>query len=105
MDTIPRFKKVEALSLGIFLPVLLSGYTVLLLLNAEAVFWGRSSSVIYHGYSAYFVSSLWFGVSGLMAGHFWLRHYRLLKPSRHRALMRASLFLVLVGLASAILLV
>lgn len=105
MDTIPRFKKIEALSLGIVLPVLLAGYTVLLLLNSEAVFWGRSSSVIYHGYSAFFVSSLWFGVSGLLAGHFWLRQYRVLRPARRRALMWVSSFLVLVGLASVILLV
>ena len=42
MDTIPRFKKIEALSLGIVLPVFLSGYTVLLLLNSEAVFWAVS---------------------------------------------------------------
>ncbi|MFB2706064.1 hypothetical protein [Marinobacter shengliensis] len=105
MDTIPRFKKIEVLSLGIVLPVLLSGYTVLLLLNSEAVFWGRSSTVIYQGDSAFFVSLLWFGVSGLLAGHFWLRHLRLLRPSRHRVLMWASLILVLVGLASAISLV
>ena len=105
MDTIPRFKKIEALLLGIVLPVLLSGYTVLLLLKSEAVFWGRSSSVVYQGDSAFFVSLLWFGASGLLAGHFWLRHYRLLRPSRHRLVMWASSLLVLAGLASAIFLV
>jgi|TARA_R110000851_G_scaffold11529_1_gene40353 hypothetical protein len=105
MDTIPRFKKIEALSLGIVLPVFLSGYTVLLLLNSEAVFWGRGSSVTYQGYSAFLVSALWFGVSGILAGHYWLRHYRVLRPARRRALMWASTFLVLVGLVSAIFLV
>lgn len=40
MDKIPRFKKMEVLLLGIVLPVLLSGYTVLLLLSSEAVFGG-----------------------------------------------------------------
>ncbi len=105
MDTIPRFKKIEALSLGIVLPVFLSGYTVLLLLNSEAIFWGRGSSVTYHGYSAFFVSSLWFGISGLLAGHFWLRQYRILTPARRRAFMWVSSVLLLVGLASAILLV
>ena len=105
MNTIPGFKKIEALSLGIVLPVFLSGYTVLLLLNSEAVFWGRSSNVIYQGYSAFLVSALWFGVSGLLAGHFCLRQYRVLRPARRRAFMWVSSFLVLVGLASAILLI
>lgn len=105
MDTIPRFKRIEALSLGIVLPVLLSGYTVFLLLNSQAVFWGRSSSVIYHGYDAFLVSALWFGVSGLLAGHFWLRQYRVLSPARRKAFMWVSSVLVLVGLVSAIALV
>lgn len=105
MDTIPRFKKFEALLLGIVLPVSLSGYTVHLLLKSEAVFWGRSSSVIYEGDSAFFVSLLWFGASGLLAGHFWLRQYRLLRPSRHSIVMWVSSFLVLAGMASAIFLV
>ena len=69
MDTIPRFKKIEALSLGIVLPVFLSGYTVLLLLNSEAVFWGRGSSVTYQGYSAFLgvmvISGVWKQVEGV----------------------------------------
>jgi len=105
MESIPRYKKVEAIFLGIFVPLALVGYTIYLLAQFEAVFWGRSSTVIYHGTEAYFVSSLWFGVSALMLGHFLLRPYRLLAPSRHKIFMWSSAMLVVAGLASAVVLV
>ncbi|WP_207389364.1 hypothetical protein, partial [Marinobacter halodurans] len=102
---IPRFKKIETLTLGVFLPLVLIGYTMLLLSGAEAVFWGRSSTAVYHGYSAYLVSLLWFGVAGLLIGHFWFRNYRVLTRANHKMLMRVSAILVVVGLVSAIVLV
>tara|TARA_R110000822_G_scaffold184653_1_gene323944 strand:+ start:296 stop:625 length:330 start_codon:yes stop_codon:yes gene_type:complete len=104
MNRIPLFKKVEALALGITVPVLLIGYTIFLLLTNEAVFWGRSSTAVYHGISAYLVSLLWFGVSGLLVGHFCLRTYHLLRRSSHKVFMWVSAILSSVGLVSAIVL-
>ena len=43
-----KYQKVEVAVLGLIAPVLLLTYTILLLLSGEAVFWGRSSTVIYH---------------------------------------------------------
>jgi hypothetical protein len=104
MNRIPLFKKVEALALGITVPVLLIGYTIFLLLTNEAVFWGRSSTAVYHGISAYLVSLLWFGVSGLLVGHFCLRTYHLQRRSSHKVFMWVSAILSSVGLVSAIVL-
>lgn len=105
MNNIPRFKKVEVLVLGVVLPVVLISHTVLLLSNADAVFWGRGSNAVYHGSGAYLVSLLWFGVAGLLIGHFCLRTYQIFSPANHRMLMWVSAILVLVGLVSAIVLV
>ena len=105
MESIPRYKKVEATFLGIFVPLVLAGYTTYLLVQSEAVFWGRSSTVIYHGTAAYFVSLLWFGVSALMLGHFLFRPYRVLAASRHKIFMWLSAMLVVTGLVSAVVLV
>lgn len=105
MESIPRYKKVEAIFLGIFVPLALAGYTTYLVVQSEAVFWGRSSTVIYHGSAAYFVSLLWFGVSALMLGYFLFRPYQVLAPSRHKIFMWSSAMLVVAGLASAVVLV
>lgn len=104
MNRIARFKKVEAFTLGIAVPVVLISYTVMLLLTNEAVFWGRSSTVIYHGFCAYLVSLLWFGAAGLLVGHFYLRTYRLLRQASHKMFMWLSAIFVLVGLVSGIML-
>jgi hypothetical protein len=104
MASIPRYKKVEAVFLGLFIPLVLTGYTAYLITHSEAVFWGRSSTAIYHGTEAYFISLLWFGVSALMLGQFLFRPYRMLPPLRHKAFMWVSAVLVVVGLASAVVL-
>lgn len=104
MNIIPRFKKVEALVFGITAPVLLVGYTTLMLLTNEAVFWGRSSIAVYHGMSAYLVSLLWLGISGLLVGHFFLRTFHLLRRSSHKIYMWLLAILLSVGLVSAIVL-
>lgn len=105
MERIPRYKKVEAIFLGIIVPLVLAGYTAYLVAQSEAVFWGRSSTVIYHGMAAYFVSLLWFGVSTLMLGHFLFRPYRVLAISRHKIFILASVMLIVTGLVSAVVLV
>ncbi|BBB30011.1 hypothetical protein NEJAP_2062 [Neptunomonas japonica JAMM 1380] len=102
MDRIPRYKQTEAMILGIIVPLALAIYTAHLALNDEAVFWGRSSTVIYHGSEAYFVSLLWFGLSALMCGHFLLRHYRLLSTTTHNIYMWTTAICMVIGLVSAV---
>lgn len=102
MDRIPRYKKTEAMILGLTIPLVLAIYTAHLALNNEAVFWGRSSTVIYHGSEAYFVSLLWFGLSALMCGHFFLRHFRLLSIEVHKIYMWVSAIFMAIGLVSAV---
>jgi hypothetical protein len=104
MERIPKYKKIEAILLGILIPLVLAGYTTCLAVQSEAVFWARSSAVIYHGTPAYFVSLLWFGVSALMLGHFLFRTYRILKPSSHKTFIWISAMFAVTGLVSAVVL-
>lgn len=98
----PRFKKVEIIILGAFAPLSLSIYTIYLLLQSKAIFWGRNTSVIYYGVEAYWVSCLWFGLSGLMVGHFLCRSLHFLKPKQQQAFMFGATLLIFMGLAGAI---
>lgn len=102
MNRITRYKQTEATVLGIIAPLALAIYTAHLALNDEAVFWGRSSTVIYHGSEAYFVSLLCFGLSKFMCGYFLLRHYRLLSITVYNVYMWVSAIFMLVGLVSAV---
>ncbi|WP_198401985.1 hypothetical protein [Shewanella benthica] len=41
-----KYQKVEIAVLGLIAPLLLLIYTILLLLSGEAVFWGRSTTIL-----------------------------------------------------------
>jgi len=86
-------------------PLALIGYTATLLSQGKAFFWGRSETITYQSGAAYFVSLLWFGVSGLMFSQFLLRSKHLVGPRGYKLVMALSVALVFVGLASAVVLV
>ena len=100
-----KYQKVEVAVLGLIAPVLLLTYTILLLLSGEAVFWGRSATIIYHASDAYFVSLLWFGVSGGMFSHFFLRPLKVLHQVTRKLILYISMGLLCSGLLAAIVLV
>ena len=100
-----KYQKVEIAVLGFVAPVLLLTYTILLLLSGEAVFLGRSATIIYHSNDAYFVSLLWFGVSGCMFSHFFLRPLKVLSQATRKLILYISMTLLCSGLLSAIVLV
>jgi hypothetical protein len=105
MESMPTYKKIEVAIFGVLLPAILAIYTITLLTQGEAVFWGRSSTVLYHGNEAYLISLLWFGVAGFMLGQFFLRPLRLVGAPFCKATIYLSLALVVVGLASSVVLV
>jgi hypothetical protein len=100
-----KYQKVEIVVLGLISPILLLTYTILLLLSGEAVFWGRSATIIYHSNDAYFVSLLWFGVAGSMFSHFLLRPLKVLPQTTRKLILYISMLLLCSGLLSAIVLV
>jgi len=100
-----KYQKVEIAVLGLIAPIFLLIYTVLLLLSGEAVFWGRSATIIYHSNEAYFVSLLWFGVSGGMFSYFFLRPLKVFHQTTRKLILYISMFLLCLGLLSAIFLV
>ncbi len=100
-----KYQKVKIAVLGLISPLLLLTYTILLLLSGEAVFWGRSATIIYHSNDAYFVSLLWFGVAGSMFSHFFIRPLKFLPQATRNLFLYISMFLLCSGLLSVIVLV
>lgn len=100
-----KYQKVEIAVFGLIAPLSLLTYTILLLLSGEAVFWGRSATIIYHSNYAYFVSLLWFGVVGCMFSHFFLRPLKLIQYKLRKLILYFSTLLLCSGLLSAIVLV
>jgi len=105
MESMPRYKKIEVAVLGVLVPLALTAYTATLLANGKALFWGRSETIAYQSGAAYFVSLLWFGVSGLMLSQFLLRPMQLGGSKGYKLATALSVALVIVGLASAVVLV
>lgn len=100
-----KYQKIEVALFGVITPSLLLMYTSILLSSGQAVFWGRSATIIYHSDEAYFVSLLWFGVCGCMYNCFLLRPLKLLSYSTRKWLLYSSFTLLCLGLLSAIVLV
>ena len=97
-------KKAEITIFGIIPPLCLTIHTALLLLQEEAIFWGRGSTIVYHGREAYFVSLLWFGLSLLLFACFFLKPQQLITPSTYKGIQYLSISLIILGLASVFLL-
>ena len=105
MDNLPKYKKIEISLFGIIAPLALTLYTLYLLLKNEAVFWGRSSSIIYYGSDAILVSLLWFGVSLMMLSCFFLRPLNFIGYVRHKAVLYFSMALIFIGPISVVVLI
>jgi hypothetical protein len=102
MNILPKYKKIEVTIFGLVAPILLAAFTFTLLLQHEAVFWGRNLTVIYHGREALFVSLFWFGISSMMFSCFFLRPLELIKRKKLKIILYLSLALIVIGLASVI---
>ncbi len=105
MKYLPKYVKIEVVILGVIIPAMIASYTLYLLLQSKAFFWGRSSAIYYQGSDAVFVSLLWFGLSLLLFGHFLARPLRLTSLARYKLLMLVPVMLFATGLVSAIVLV
>lgn len=105
MDNLPRYKKIEIALFGVIAPMALTAYTVYLLLKYEAVFWVRSTSIIYYGSDAILVSLLWFAISLMMLSCFFLRPLNFIGYVRHKLVLYISVTLISVGLISVVVLI
>ena len=102
MNLIPRYVKINAVIFGILIPSLLVLHTILHLLNEEAIFVGRGSTVIYHGTEAYWVSLTWFGLSVHLFAQFLLGPFKLIALNKYRCILWLSALSMLLGLMAAI---
>jgi len=100
-----KYQKVEIAVFGLITPLFLLIYTIILLFCGKAVFWGRSTTIIYYSSDAYFVSLLWFGVVGCMFSHFFLHPLKLIQYKSHKLTLYISMVLLCAGLLSAIVLI
>ncbi len=101
-----KFEKLQMGALGIAIPLIIAivvGY--LLVIESAAVFPGRSQLIWFHGYQAYFVSCLWFGLAVFLFGYNFMRLYYLRRAKKTIYFAYVGITLISVGLLSSILFV